>query len=278
MISPVRKNAAPAQQPRRRGSLDQVLINAAMDLFASYGYRGTSLARIAHAAGVTKGALYWHFADKEEFFIAVVSKVLGEWELVFEKSGHATNAVEFRAEFARMFDTLAALNEKNPWVTRLLLIIALESHKIGPRVLRSMRQANLNAIASFRELLERGQRLGVLDAGARSELGGDADFFELPGACDAMVPARSAIRSASLAAPPGTRVRAPMEHRQTRAGLSCEIEPLKPRRPPRFLYFSEAGARRGATIWRPVGRISSAHPNIESSRTRLTTASAISSG
>src|SRR5208282_1305659 len=120
MISPARKNAAPDPQPvRRRGSLDQVVIDAAMDLFASYGYRGTSLARIARAAGVTK--------------------VLGEWELVFEKSAHATNAVEFRAEFGRMFDTMAALNEKNPWVSRLLLIIALESHKIGPRVRRSIR-------------------------------------------------------------------------------------------------------------------------------------------
>ena len=94
MISPVRKNAVPApRQPRRRGSLDQVLIDAAMDLFASYGYRGTSLARIARAAGVTKGALYWHFADKEEFFIAVVAKVLGEWELAFEKSAHANRAI-----------------------------------------------------------------------------------------------------------------------------------------------------------------------------------------
>jgi AcrR family transcriptional regulator len=165
MISSARKNAAPVpQQLRRRGSLDQVLIDAAMDLFASYGYRGTSLARIARAAGVTKGALYWHFADKEEFFIAVVAKVLGEWEQIFEKSARAANAVEFRAEFGRMFDTMAALNEKNPWVSRLLLIIALESHKIGPRVLRSMRKANLHGIASFRELVERGQRLGIFDA------------------------------------------------------------------------------------------------------------------
>ena len=62
-----------------------MLIDAAMDLFASYGYRGTSLARIARAAGVTKGALYWHFADKEEFFIAVVAKVLGEWDLHIRK-------------------------------------------------------------------------------------------------------------------------------------------------------------------------------------------------
>src|SRR5271156_5596689 len=170
MISPLRKPAPRSASPaHRRGSLDQVLINAAMDLFASYGYRGTSLARIARAAGVTKGALYWHFADKEEFFIAVVAKVLGEWRLIFEKSARATNTVEFRAEFERMFDTMAALNEKNPWVSRLLLIIALESHKIGPRVLRSMRKGNLDGLSSFRELVERGQRRGVFDAGLEAD-------------------------------------------------------------------------------------------------------------
>jgi AcrR family transcriptional regulator len=164
MISPVRKTVArAAQPPRRRGSLDQVLINAAMDLFASYGYRGTSLARIARAAGVTKGALYWHFTDKEEFFLAVVAKVLAEWAQAFEGTAQATSTAEFRAEFLKMFDTMAAFNEKNPWVSRLLLIIALESHKIGPRVLRSMRKANLDGISSFRQLVERGQGLGVFD-------------------------------------------------------------------------------------------------------------------
>src|ERR1700687_3928718 len=99
MISPARKNAAPVpQQVRRRGSLDQVLIDAAMDLFASYGYRGTSLARIARAAGVTKGALYWHFTDKEEFFLAVVANVIGEWNQNFERTVQATTTAEFRTE------------------------------------------------------------------------------------------------------------------------------------------------------------------------------------
>ena len=81
----------PASGPRRRGSLDQVLIDAAMDLFASYGYRGTSLSRIARAAGVTKGALYWHFSDKEEFFLAVVDKVLGEWGQPYPRKPIDTN-------------------------------------------------------------------------------------------------------------------------------------------------------------------------------------------
>src|ERR1700730_1874370 len=77
--------------PRARGTLDNVLIEAAMDLFAAYGYRGTSLAKIARAAGVTKGALYWHFTDKEDFFIAVAEKVLAEWGKSIYGSSSATN-------------------------------------------------------------------------------------------------------------------------------------------------------------------------------------------
>src|SRR5262245_44549150 len=113
---------------RKRGTLDEVLINAAMDLFASYGYRGTSLSRIARAAGVTKGALYWHFSDKEEFFLAVVDKVLGDSAQPARKP--ATNRKEYIREFTQTFEHMAEFNENNPWVSRLLLIITLESHKI----------------------------------------------------------------------------------------------------------------------------------------------------
>ena len=166
MISAARKpivpeSAAPAPSPRRRGSLDQVLIDAAMDLFASYGYRGTSLSRIARAAGVTKGALYWHFSDKEEFFLAVVEKVLGEWAQRYPKP--IDNKKEFTRAFLWTFENMAELNEKNPWVSRLLLIITLESHKISPKVLREMRRANLGYLRNFRVLVERGKELGVFD-------------------------------------------------------------------------------------------------------------------
>jgi AcrR family transcriptional regulator len=164
MIASSRRQAAlPA--PRRRGTLDQVLISAAMDLFASYGYRGTSLARIARAAGVTKGALYWHFDDKEDFFLAVVEQVLRDWQAAYEKRPPAHNAAEYKDEFLEMFETSARLNEKNPWVSRLLLIITLESHKIGPRVLRAMRKGNERQFQHLRVVIERGKELGVFEPG-----------------------------------------------------------------------------------------------------------------
>ena len=47
----------------------------ATGLFAEHGYEGTSIEAVLSAAGVSRGALYHHFAGKEALFEAVVSAV-----------------------------------------------------------------------------------------------------------------------------------------------------------------------------------------------------------
>ncbi len=47
------------------------IIAAARDVFLTNGVTRTSLEQIAVAAGVTRGAIYWHFADKAELFFAM---------------------------------------------------------------------------------------------------------------------------------------------------------------------------------------------------------------
>ena len=46
----------------------EYLMLAALDTFYQKGIARTSLNEIAQAAGVTRGALYWHFKNKEELF------------------------------------------------------------------------------------------------------------------------------------------------------------------------------------------------------------------
>lgn len=46
----------------------QRIINVAIREFSTQGFSSTSLADIASAAGVTRGAIYWHFKNKEELF------------------------------------------------------------------------------------------------------------------------------------------------------------------------------------------------------------------
>jgi AcrR family transcriptional regulator len=54
------------------------LLRAARDLFGTKGFAATSLEEIVAQAGVTKGALYHHFADKVTLFRAVFEQVQRE--------------------------------------------------------------------------------------------------------------------------------------------------------------------------------------------------------
>jgi AcrR family transcriptional regulator len=61
---------SPTQQERTEATITS-LVSAARELFAEDGYAATSLDAVVAKAGVTKGALYHHFAGKRELFEAV---------------------------------------------------------------------------------------------------------------------------------------------------------------------------------------------------------------
>ena len=48
------------------------ILNAAFDCFYEKGYEATSLEEIASRANVTRGAIYWHFSDKNDLYRAVI--------------------------------------------------------------------------------------------------------------------------------------------------------------------------------------------------------------
>ncbi|MGA9313286.1 MAG: TetR/AcrR family transcriptional regulator [Solirubrobacteraceae bacterium] len=56
----------------------QALLDAACALFGEHGYTATSIDDVAHAANVTKGAFYHHYAGKQELFAGVYEQVKRE--------------------------------------------------------------------------------------------------------------------------------------------------------------------------------------------------------
>ena len=50
------------------------ILDTAELVFEQRGVSGTSLHEIAKAAGVTRGAIYWHFADKADLFNAMMER------------------------------------------------------------------------------------------------------------------------------------------------------------------------------------------------------------
>ncbi len=53
----------------------QNILGAAFELFSSRGYTRTTLSEIASLAGVTRGAVYWHFRDKVDLFMALWKEI-----------------------------------------------------------------------------------------------------------------------------------------------------------------------------------------------------------
>ncbi len=61
-------------------SLREKILVTGKSLFIRHGYHGLAMRQISEAVGVSKPALYYHFIDKEELFVAIISSNLNEIE------------------------------------------------------------------------------------------------------------------------------------------------------------------------------------------------------
>jgi len=64
--------APPSPAPTRRDATRAAILRGALRCFARDGYRRTALDRVAREAGISRAALYLHFASKEQLFRALV--------------------------------------------------------------------------------------------------------------------------------------------------------------------------------------------------------------
>ena len=54
----------------------ELLIEAAENVFYDKGVSKASLSDIAESAGVTRGAIYWHFKNKHDVFEAMIERLI----------------------------------------------------------------------------------------------------------------------------------------------------------------------------------------------------------
>ena len=57
------------------GETKERILETALELFAQSGYLGTSMSDIAGELGITKGALYKHYASKQEILDSIVERM-----------------------------------------------------------------------------------------------------------------------------------------------------------------------------------------------------------
>lgn len=69
----------PRPKTRIQQKNSQTILDAALDVFSSFGYRGATLDQIADGAGLSKPNLLYYFPSKEAIHQALLSQLLVAW-------------------------------------------------------------------------------------------------------------------------------------------------------------------------------------------------------
>lgn len=87
----------------------QELLSAAADVLAERRFHDASVDEIAERAGYSKGAVYWHFASKDDLFLALVEeRVDRPMREMIELLRSAPAELDMAPEASRRFATLLA--------------------------------------------------------------------------------------------------------------------------------------------------------------------------
>ena len=171
----------PSKFVLRRAATRAGLLQLGLDRFPAKGYSATTIDDIVRGSDYTRGAFYFHFAGKEEFFLEVLrarADLRDQWWL-------AVRSPEVNSTDGAVIAALARLRDQtdgHPW---LLLIAdfaqAATGHDEYTRTLHALYEQWIAEIASFvREMRARGcARSGVTDDGLAEQVFAAAQGYTL---------------------------------------------------------------------------------------------------
>jgi TetR/AcrR family transcriptional regulator, acrAB operon repressor len=145
---------------------DRILDTAEL-LFQQRGVSRTSLHDLATAAGVTRGAIYWHFHDKADVFNAMMARVC----LPLEESCGACEMSMAADPLATIRDGLVDMFRRTTNDARIRRVFEIATHKVEyVEELLAVRDRHVQVRNDYLRHTERAlrmaQRRGQLEAGA----------------------------------------------------------------------------------------------------------------
>jgi TetR/AcrR family transcriptional repressor of mexJK operon len=150
----------------RAGRKRRAIMQAAMRLFLTRGYDGTSMDDVAMTAAVSKPTVYKHFADKEQLFSQIVlsttDQAVGLVQMVTETFADTQNVEGSLRDLARQF--MEKLMEPDVLRLRRLVIATADRFPdVGRAWYESGFERALEALAGSFELLTAQGALNVED-------------------------------------------------------------------------------------------------------------------
>lgn len=103
-------------------------IEEATRLFVEHGYHGISMREIAEQVGVSKAGLYYHFRDKEDLFLAILTANIEQIEAIVGQA--RAQETTTRGRIARI---LAEIGARAPEQRAIIRLASQELGQISPQ-------------------------------------------------------------------------------------------------------------------------------------------------
>ncbi|WP_187830156.1 TetR family transcriptional regulator [Siccirubricoccus phaeus] len=146
------------------------VFDAAVQVFLARGVARASLDEVARAAGVTRGAVYWHFRDKLDLFLAIDAHArLPAEELLARLAAY--QGPDPVGELAQALDECLTALEADPERRRLLTVVLVRceyTEEMAP-ALERQRRADAALRTAFRQIFDRTAQVHGLVSAWRPE-------------------------------------------------------------------------------------------------------------
>jgi TetR/AcrR family acrAB operon transcriptional repressor len=150
----------------------QDILAAARKVFARQGVTRTTFEEIAASAGVTRGAIYWHFADKTELFFAMREQVAVPMIDQIDLALLRADGSDPLAGVERFLRGILGALESDPAARRTFQIMGFKCEYVGEleRELGLQRLRCSELVSKLTQTYGRARRAGRLRAGLRPSM------------------------------------------------------------------------------------------------------------
>jgi TetR/AcrR family transcriptional regulator len=122
-------NARPARKTRIQSRNEEAILDAALEIFSAYGFRGSTVDQIAARCGLSKPNLLYYFRRKEDIYIAVLERTLAVWLEPLRQLDSTGDPV---SEIRRYIKAKLNMSRDRPEASRLFANEILHgAHEIG---------------------------------------------------------------------------------------------------------------------------------------------------
>ncbi|MGU3574366.1 TetR family transcriptional regulator C-terminal domain-containing protein [Brucellaceae bacterium C25G] len=111
-----KKSAANESETRIQAINRRIILDAALEVFSAFGFRGSTLDQIAEKAGMSKPNLLYYFPRKQHIYVTVLENTLVEWLSPFEDINPDGDPLE---ELKKYIVRKLEMSESKPEASRL---------------------------------------------------------------------------------------------------------------------------------------------------------------